>query len=391
MNEKKLKWWQIALIIISSIAVALGVTLWIGNVTSLGIFTPASKGGDFHITDFYNAVKRRNINSISDDVVIVSIDQLNRAQTLEIINKVKQLHPSAIGLDFPFVDSVAYHDYILNTIVKDINIVHATVVNQLSNGKFQREYYSFYEKEFPNTQVGFVTMDAGYAWDVIRTFHPFVLSEKEDTIPSMTLALAKLSNPKRAQELLARKHDIEIIDFASRKIEVIPANQLDNDDIAVKILGKVVLIGDTAYAADIRMTPLHEPISGIFIHAYSLQTVLSGSYIKEWPGWIMWGIAFIISILFVFLQQYARSFTYIGNCLIRLGLWILIFLLVWLGCIIFSRYNHYADFTIVISMLAFSSLAFDITYATIGVVKWLMEKNIITKNKKCLIKKSHKQ
>ena len=387
MNEKKLKWWQIALIIVNSIVVALCVTLRIGDAASLDTFTPATKRGDFHITDFYNAVKQRSINIISDDVVIVSIDQFNREQALEIINKVKLLNPSAIGLDFPFVDSVAYHDYILNTIAIDSNIVHATKVTKASNGYYQREYLSFYERENPNTQVGFVNIDADNTWNVIRTFHPFVLSENRDTIPSMTLALARISNPKRAQELLARNHDMEIIDFVSRKIEVIPAHQLDNDDISMKILGKVVLIGDTAYAPDIRLTPLHEPTSGIFIHAYSLQTVLSGSYIKEWPKWIMWGIALIISILFVILQQYARSLTYIGNCLIRISLLIIIFLLVWFGCFIFYSYNHYADFTIVIAMLAFSSLAFDITYATIGLVKWFMEKIIVAKSKKCLIKK----
>lgn len=379
MQEKKLKWWAVALIIICSIAIAWWITVYLGeNTSSFEIFTPSNKRGDFHITDFYNAAVRNSIDneetSFSDNVLIVAIDQLNRQQSLEVINTVAQLHPSVIGLDFPFEDSIAYHDEILNTIVTNPLIIHATKVTEADNGCLRREYLSFYEKEYPAVQVGFVNIDAVFTWNVVRTFHPYVIDENGDTIPSMALAMAKVVNPKRARNLLSRNHDKEIINFVYQKIEVIPANQLNNEDIATKFIGKSVLIGDTAYASDIRVTPLREPMSGLFIHAYALQTILTGRYIKEWPKWIIWIIAFVASILFVILLQYAKSLNYIGNWLVRISLLGLIILLVYLGYRIFAIFQCYADFTIVISMLAFSSLVFDITYAIIGVIKWVSPK-----------------
>ena len=388
MKEKFLKWCGFLLLTTISISIAWMITVSIGaDISSLEIFKPTDKKGDFRITDIYNAVEKNNYDAIggaplSEHVIIVSVDNMDRLETLNTINKVAQFKPSAIGLDFPFEDSVLHRDYLLHTVLFNNSIVSATKVEYVKDSSyFRRNYLSFYESEFPSAHVGYVNIDADYTWNVIRTFHPFVLGAQGDTLTSMVLELAKLANPERAQKLLSRHNETEIIDFVSHKIEVLPPSMLDREDIASKIEGKAVLIGDTAYAPDIRMTPLHEPMAGILVHAYSLQTVLEDSYIDYWPSWKIWSITLILTIGFLFVLWRARGKSDSGNWIIRMSQFGFMFLLVLWGCYTFSADHEYADFTMSITMLGFSALTFDLTFALIGLGKWCVAKTEWIKNK----------
>lgn len=388
MKEKFLKWCGFLLLTTISISIAWMITVSIGaDISSLEIFKPTDKKGDFRITDIYNAVEKNNYDAIggaplSEHVIIVSVDNMDRLETLNTINKVAQFKPSAIGLDFPFEDSVLHRDYLLHTVLFNNSIVSATKVEYVKDSSyFRRKYLSFYESEFPSAHVGYVNIDADYTWNVIRTFHPFVRGAKGDTLTSMVLELAKLANPERAQKLLSRHNETEIIDFVSHKIEVLPPALLDREDIASKIEGKAVFIGDTAYAPDIRMTPLHEPMAGILVHAYSLQTVLEDSYIDYWPSWKIWSITLILTIGFLFVLWRARGKSDSGNWIIRMTQFGFMFLLVLWGCYVFSADHEYADFTMSITMLGFSALTFDLTFALIGLGKWCVAKTGWIKNK----------
>ena len=248
MEREPIKCWQATLIIILSIAFAWWLTVFIGaDIASLSIFTPSNKRGDFKMTDIYNAVEMNNIEEvggrpISDEVVVVSVDQLDRKQTLDAIHKVLQMKPSSIGLDFPFEDSVKHRDYLIQTLTENPIIVSATQIELTKIGQLRRKYASFYEKDY-DVPVGFVNIDAAAIWNVIRTFHPYVVDENGDTIPNIALALARISNPQRAAQLVARNNAVETIDFVSRSIEIVPAYLLDDDGIARKIAGKAVTDG----------------------------------------------------------------------------------------------------------------------------------------------------
>ena len=371
MDEIKLKWWQYALILLVSFVLALGVTIYIGSdISSLDIFAPANKRGDFKITDIYNAVEINNNEhpSYSDDVLIVGIDKLDRRQTLEVINKVVQLRPAAIGLDFPIEESPILRDSILLTIIGDDRIV-SPIRLDTANKPIPM---SFYEKEYPDVPMGYVNIMANYPWDVIRTFCPYKIYNM-DTIPSMVLELAKLTHPEAAQRLLQRERETETIDFVSHRVEVIQANLLDSADVARRIQGKAVLIGDTAYALDTRITPLHKLMAGVKIHAYALQTVLGETYIEERSDVYIWTWAIIISILFLSILQYAKKhLNNTGNFIIRMFQFFLLIGFVAWGCKLFSDNHVYADFTNVISLAGFSALFFDITYAVIAIVDFFI-------------------
>ena len=371
MDEIKLKWWQYALILLFSFIVALGMTIYIGSdISSLDIFAPANKRGDFKITDIYNAVEINNNDNrpYSDYVVVVGIDKLDRRQTLEVINKVAQLHPAAIGLDFPFKESPILRDSVLLAILGDDRIV-SPIRLDTSNRPIPM---SFYEKEYPDVPIGYVNIMAEHPWNVVRDFCPYKIYNK-DTIPSMVLALARLSNPEAARRLMDRRRDTEIINFVSHRIETISANLLDSADIARRIQGKAVLIGDTAYTSDIRLTPLHELMAGVKIHAYALQTILGETYIVEKSDAYTWTWAIIISILFLVILQCARNhLNYTGNFIIRLFQFFLLVGFVACGCKQFSDSRVYADFTNVIALAGFSALFFDISYACIAIIDFII-------------------
>ena len=388
MKEKILKACGFLFLTTISLTIAWLITKSIGaDISSLEIFKPTDKKGDFRITDIYNAVEKNNYDAIggaplSDHVIVVSVDNLNRLETLNAINKVVQCNPAAIGLDFPFEDSVLHRDYLLHTVLFNDTIVSATKVEFLKGSNyFRRKYLSFYEKEFPSAHVGYVNIDADYTWNVIRTFHPFVLGARGDTLNSMVLELAKLANPERAQKLLSRHNETEIIDFVSYRIEVIPSALLDCDDIVKRIEGKAVLLGDTAYAPDVRITPLHEPMSGIMVHAYALQTVLEDSYIDYWSSWKIWLISLMLTIAFLFILWKARGKSDSGNWIIRMSQFLIMFLLVLWGCYEFSVHHEYADFTMSITILGFSALTFDLAFALIGLGKWCIAKTEWIKNR----------
>ena len=389
--KRILKKWSRPIIFVSSICIALIITMFIGvDFTSLDIFKPANKRGDFKLTDTYNSVVKNNGKEpISDKVVIVSIDEYNRAQTIDIIKKVVSLEPNAIGLDFAFADPTSCREELLATVLFNRNIVSAIeIVQDSTRSYFNKKPMSFYEEELPDVHTGFVNLDIDNSWNVVRTFHLFVNDSVGDTIPSMVLELAKLANPIAAKQLLARHNTTELIDFVTYKVEVIPSSKLNNDTIASRIKDKTVLIGDTAYLSDIRITPLREPMGGIYIHAYALQTVLEGTYIKESPRWVNWLIGFIFSIGFLLILQCLKRIT--GpewfkdsfNWLIRVFQFIIMYALVQLGCFIFTHHHTYVDFTPVISLMLFSSLCFDLGYALRAAIRCIRSSIIRSKRKR---------
>ena len=85
-------------------AIAFGLSHWIAyDLTSISAFAPMEKTLDFDFTDVYNTVaEQRAKRTLSDDIVIVSIDGCSREGITEALDYVDYLNPAAIGLDVFF-------------------------------------------------------------------------------------------------------------------------------------------------------------------------------------------------------------------------------------------------------------------------------------------------
>ena len=137
-----------------------------------------------------------------------------------------------------------------------------------------------------------------------------------------------------------------------------------------KLKDKVVMIGSMSDVKDTYLTPLRQPQAGVMIHAHAVQTILSGTYIRESSAWLSWFIAIILCMTFITLLWIARKrMSYIGNLLIRISQFAIMFGLVWLGCYIYSGWHIYADFSPAIWMLGLGAIAFDVTFALYGIIQ----------------------
>ena len=381
-EKEKYSWWKEGIHIVCITLLALLMTRFIINdLSSLSLFAPIEKQMDFEISDVYNAVEEsRPIHAISPNVVMVSIDSLpDRAAVLDIVNFVALAGPKAIALDAYFKISQADNTYLLNTMKDITNLVGATQVVPTDSARIYRHKdLNFFEGQIP-AKLGYINVDTDASKKVVRTFHPFVLDEKGDTLKSMVMMVASIADKARVDELLARGNEVETIDFISYEIPIVPAARLNEPAVYESLRDKVVVIGSEKDKNDWYITPLHGSQPGMLIHAYAIQTILNGSYIEVSTGWLNWLIAVVICMIFVGLLLLAkRRMSNIGSLFTRIGQFLILYFLVAFGCWMFARAHVYVDFAPALLMLALGGFAFAIWFAAYGtgesIVKYIKNK-----------------
>lgn len=377
MKKFHFKWWKEGLHVVAITAVALLLTRCIIHYApSLGVFAPLEKEMDFETSDIYNAVKEnKSLHRSSPDVVVVSVDRHDRQQVLMDIRKIAATDPLAIGLDVHFkVYQKNLDSLLLATILDPSNrLVGSTKAIPDSCGYYEQSYMSYYEKEY-SPVVGFTNMDPAQEQKVVRHFRPFVLKANGDTLMSMELKIASIANPEMAQQLIARGNELEIIDYTSLKIPVIDADDLDNPDIQEWIAHKVVMVGDVRDMEDMRITPLHGYVPGVMIHAYGVETILQASYIHTFQSWQNWLIAVGICLIFVALRLLvSRTMSNVGSLIIRISQFVIMYVLIVCGCVIFENHHSYVDFAPSVLMLGFGLLAYDIWFASYGIIMTIID------------------
>ena len=373
MNNK-MNWWQRgAIIALSMIIAGLFSAFLSSDFSSVDVFAPIEKKVDFQVSDIYNMIEEeRQGRKLSDEVVVVSVDDYNREGVMEIIHTLRDYGAKAIGLDIYFAIRKADNTVLIETIRTTENMVCLTKVIQEESGIYRMEDQSFFDEELTPPHKGYANLDINHSWNVVRTFIPQVMTREGTTIPSMALELAKIANPNRAREAVERGNSEEIIDFTHQEIEIISATRLQNPEVAKRIQGKVVLVGLIHDNKDIYLTPLHEPVAGVIIHAYATQTILNGTYIRTRAVWKNWLIATILCLILVCLLLVAYEYEpmkYSLNLSVRILMFVTMYALVFIGCMIFASRHLYVDYSPSILMLAFGAFAFDIVYAGFGLYK----------------------
>lgn len=390
ISEKQSSWVQAGVVVLVTTLISLILTTFIfSDFLSLEMFAPMEKKVDFQLSDIYNSVEAsRPVKTVSNDVVVVNIDGCNREEALSTVTLVAQCGPKAIGLDvlFPIAKDSAKNGYLKTVVAKIPVLVFSTgVTYNEKDGTYSREFLSFCEseKDFKPHHIGYVNLDTSRPWEVVRSFVPCVRTKDGKTLNAMTFELARMASPERAQQLLDRGNFAETIDYTSYEIEVIQAEELNDPKEQQKLKDKVVFVGAMSEVKDTYLTPLREPIAGVMIHAHVVQTILSGSYIRESSTWFNWFIAIVLCMTFITLLWIARKrMSNVGNLLIRISQFVIMFVLVWLGCYIYSVHHMYMDFSPAIWMLGLGAIAFDISFALYGITQ-----NIIKAIHKIQIKK----
>lgn len=340
---------------------------------------------DFKITDFYNIVaESRAVRQLDDNVVIVNIDNADRADIASLIDQLALYEPAAIGLDVTFDsprDSVI-DDYLISVIESSPRIVQAVTVNPLGDSA-RPDCFTVSERSFfmdsaslstpgcPSPAVGAVNLPMKMAGGVAREFAvKYPTPDSFLVIPSFPAALAAMVDSAAHADLLARGNDLETIYYPSRIYREWDAADVDLH--ADEIRGRVVLIGALDDLGDKHASPLGHSISGVEIHARALSTILDRNYVTATPGWF--NILAGAIVTFLFLLLYVTFVVSWKAIVLRILQVVVLYLILVVSYRLFIGSNILVDFSFTFLMVTFGLFAFDIWTGGEALVEYICKK-----------------
>ena len=118
-------------------------------------------------------------------------------------------------------------------------------------------------------------------------------------------------------------------------------------------------------------------MAGIMLHAYALQTILSGNYIESTPSWFNWFIAIVLCLLFTICNLIAKyRMSNMGNLFVRIVQFAMMYILIVIGCAYFSSHHGYIDFSPAILMIGFGAIAFDVWFGCYALYNLIKSKQV---------------
>ncbi|MBR1809525.1 MAG: CHASE2 domain-containing protein [Paludibacteraceae bacterium] len=380
-------WTKILLQSLIITLIAWGLTYLIKyDVTSLSAFAPMEKSNSFEMSDMYVTVAdRQSQHKLDDNILLVSVDNCSRQKVVECLQTIQAYSPLCIGLDVIFPWETDNDDELLNILAAG-NVVLSTMLEYNEETcNFSWQQCSFFDSWFMPQDFGSVNLAINNQQEVIRTFRPFFPLTNGDTIASMAARLALWKDYDAYVLLKNRNNTHEIIDFACKEFFTINADMLlsdstDSEYLEDAITGKIVLVGDIENKNDTYLCPLKQTSSGLQIHACSLSTILSYDYIKQSSTFANWFWAFLICFIVAVVNCWAKEkWDDVQNLLSRLIQILTLFLICFAGCLMFAYVHYYYDCSNLLLMVGLGSLAFDLTYGTIYVIRKMNNKRVKTK------------
>lgn len=361
-------------------AAAYLLSLLVYDITSMSIFSSLEKSVDFELSDVYNTVAdRRAERHLSSDVVLVSVDECPRKRIAEVIDAIGFFGPAAVGLDIFFNYPGPDDDYLLEAIGSCSNLVLPVMVSD--EGLQGSYFYALLD----HPHLGAVNLGAGSVRDVVREFKPEFAAADGRRIGSLPAELVRAARPEIFAALEARRADTETIYYPSTDFTILTADEIISAEGVLQPLaqrqieGKIILVGNIFDISDMHLTPLYS-MSGLHIHAYTLQTILDGSYIPRTRAGLSWFYAlaacFVVVLFGVWLRllepgshgRLVRILKMSDSLWLRIVQFSILCLLLVVGCRWFFLSGAYADFSHALLLTGFATLAFDISTG-LGLVK----------------------
>ncbi len=355
---KKKAIWTLVIVIIAFLT-----SRWLAyDFLSISYFAPMEKASDFQVSDFYNIVADgREVRTLDSQIVIVSIDGCSREQIANAVEQIDFCAPKAVGLDI-FFSYPGHNDSCLISVLSDCeNLVLPAKISH--DSRADSLYGSFFYNQLPPDRIyGAVNLSGSNAQSVIRDFRPY-FHIQTDTVENFAVALARIADPGLSDILHDRRKDMEIIYYPSREFEVIKAVDILNNKEYLQ--DKIVLIGAVNDLSDKHVTPVDSQMSGVFIHAYTLSTILYQNYITETGKVIDWIIAIFLCTLVVFINVWLWPYDF-GALLVRIVQMVLLYLIVYSGCRLYINHQICVNFSFPLLMVGLGLLVTDIIYGLVG-------------------------
>lgn len=322
-------------------------------------FFSTGKDGVWLLSKYVTFKNNGNAPIYDDNILICSIEGVNSRDSIAtIIEKIDSYGPKAIGCDIIFsassgIDSL--HDAHLKAAVEGnerIVVAQRPVLDGLGN------LSSVEESVFENVTNGDVTVysDGSHTRETEiegRTFVNFssLVAEK---------AIGKVKYPSGEFA----------VDYSNRYFPVMCIDEITPQDVE----GKIVLLGDTEDLRDYidldfavtdhryaSMMTTVQRVPGVFLHAYTIASIVDDNWVVMVPKWISLLFGFIASFFLSLLGKYwiAKGiprcyFKCVHLVLFTFMIWVSYPIYAWFGLIISPLY-----FTIGVAMSDFSTAGLD--------------------------------
>lgn len=334
------------------------------------LFASVNKNEGVQMSDFYSKFgNSSNIHSVSEDITIIATDGLNRAQVSELLTVVDSMKPKIIGLDILFLSEQEEDDKLINVINTSSRIVvpYGLTYNEESSTYSIQDSCYFYDK-LKNKKYGAVNLEGLSIKSSIRAFKP-VFRLSDEIMNNFAVEVVKNYSSESYRELMNRGKNTEFIDYGDVDFyELLGKDLLENrnsphwgSSIEGIIKNRIVLVGTTKSYADIHTTPIKAEMPGIYIQAYTINTILQKKYINQVSTLWNYVIAIFFTFVFCSFAYYARKhIIHIRGLLIRLCQFFLIVFFIVIGAFLYLVENVYVNFSLSLSMISFSLLMLDV-------------------------------
>lgn len=387
-------------IIIDTLIVTLltyGVSLFLINSLSDIISIDSDSSKSIELSDVYNKISARQpVHRLNPDICIISTDQCTRNQIAPLIDAISFGDPKVIGLDIIF-EHEAENDLELIEAINgcDKIVLPVRLVADNVSGEIIESIGSCFDTVINNASFGavnFPTESSG----IIRKIKPFFILGS-DTVPSFSIALAKIADYQKYQHLKSRNNEFEIINYPQSEYPEYEASEIIDKEgnprpgIDSLLKDKIVLISDTHSPYDTHPTPTGADMAGIEIHARALDTVLSEKYIRQTSTAVDIIISLLSCLLFslvVVITKYSDKWNNVESLLLRILQLGIIYIFLVIGCKFFITSNTYINFSTAIIMMADAMLIADIWF---GIKELAIKKVKIDKISTLFKKKSKKK
>jgi len=309
---------------------------------NLKVFNPIAKAiGNYSIEDFYYYILGTSDGQDTSRVItIVDMTELkNRRDIAKTINDISLLHPKVLGVGIVF--ECLKEDTVGDQMLAKAVIESNCAISYKVYDRFDDAIHSFF---IPCDSVteGFVNMPRSI-YDETKRNLPIGRMHQGKLQPSFI----KLVADKYAGEEVMPLEDREMrINYSPLHFEVVGyADVLQNREL---IEDRVVLFGATRDNSDMHITPLGK-MSGVELLAFGVETMLKHNTVWKAPMWLVVIVSFLLTLLVTAIRLSYISFAKKRHPLLRsfmtlqlvIGLlvFVVVAFIVWVGFILFCKYN----------------------------------------------------
>lgn len=280
------------------------------NISVLDPFEKAFK--DFKFTDIFYA-ERLKKEERNNKIILVNIKHSNRFELSQVIEKIQDEKPKAIGLDVIFNDKKSP---ITDSILKSVLLKYKNIVTSYY---YENDNLIVSDAYFKNDHEikGFINLNLKNQNNVIRDFLGVkdIKNQEFSFAAQLALTAGYIDNKYVLEEL---NHSIPINYIGNKDVflnfdidEILASENIPAIKDAIVIMGYLGE-GNTQFdIEDKHFTPLNKAwvgraipdTYGVVIHANILNMLTKQELIYRLPNWITFIFAFVITYLVILLEM----------------------------------------------------------------------------------------